>query len=146
MISLPHTFIVPTLIAVHLFHLSTRCKDWLLVCKEKKENELRQRKWQFPLVWLPWLFALVDSFTFVVGFGFDGVNESWFCGAFVSVNSPHRAWRNGMLVAVAGTVNILIISTMGVLIKVSFVTCCENSNDRLIFFSNSAEMRFFYLK
>ncbi len=88
------------------------------MCKDKKDDELKKWKWQLPLVWLPWIFALVDSLTFVGGFGFYGVYQSWFCGSFVSANSP-RAWRNMMLVVVAGTINVLIISTMVMLVKVS---------------------------
>jgi len=90
---------------------------WLLVCKEKKENELKQWKWQFPLVCLPWILGLVDSFLYVIGFNCYGFTGGWFCGAFVGVDSPHIGWRNWLLTAEVGLINTWIISMMLMLIK-----------------------------
>jgi len=92
-------------------------EDWLLVCKEKKENELKQWKWQFPLVCLPWILGLVDSFLYVIGFNCYGFTGGWFCGAFVGVDSPHIGWRNWLLTAEVGLINTWIISMMLMLIK-----------------------------
>lgn len=105
-----------------------------MVCKDKKDDELKKWKWQFPLVWLPWLFALADSLIFVVGLGFYAVNQSWFCGSFVLVNSSN-AWRNLMLVVVAGLINIVIISTMVALVKVriAFFYCCTQTDDLCVY-------------
>jgi len=99
-------------------------KDWLLVCREKKEIDLNKWKWQIPLLWFPWLIGVADSFIFVIGFGFYGHNNAWFCGSFLSVESPHRDWRNGELAAIVGVINLLIISMMALLIKVSFRNLC----------------------
>ncbi|KAL7460745.1 hypothetical protein ACHAXS_001189 [Conticribra weissflogii] len=100
---------------------------WLLVCKEKKEIELYKWKWQIPLLWFPWLIGVADSFIFMIGFGFYGHNNAWFCGSFLSVESPHRDWRNGELAAIVGVINILIISMMAMLIK--FVHTLEKKSD-----------------
>mmetsp|Transcript_26708 Transcript_26708/g.55055 ORF Transcript_26708/g.55055 Transcript_26708/m.55055 type:complete len:352 (-) Transcript_26708:477-1532(-) len=114
-----------------LFTLAGCCSNamlavtyWLVVCRKKSEKQLNKWKWQFPLLWLPWLLGLAYSFIFVVGFGFYSLNGAWFCGAYVSDDIP---WRNWMLAAIAGIINVWIILMMVLLIK--FVCTLERKTD-----------------
>lgn len=126
-------------------HLSCCCYvcllllDYLTVCRQKSETELRSWKYQVLILGWPWFFGLVAALVnIIVGGGGKVMEKTWSCEAWGA------SWAFYFTTALIGLGLLIILFSMGSLIRVSEL----NMNPKLfnIIIADHITYKGFYLQ
>ena len=87
--------------------------DWLIVCREIPESELRRWCYQLPLLGWPWLFGLAMALINIISAGGGDVYYNiWHCSAWAG------GWAMITCIAFLGFGLVMILFSMASLIRV----------------------------